>query len=308
MDQMKAIVKRSEKPADLALQEVRIPAISENELLIQVKAIGVGIHDGYFLPKAIHYPYPIGIEAAGVIEEVGEKVTSYQKGDRVAFVSSMQVKGGTWAEYAVVADSSLIIPIPEGMSFKEAAAVPVAGNTVLKALKSLDLQKDDTVFIAGASGAIGTFAIQLAVAKGCRVAGSASIRNHNYMISLGAEKVVDYHDADWTEQIKQWQPDGVDAVMAIQPNTASVSAEVLKEGGKIVAVSGDQFRPQKPINIKPFPYQDDVSNELLQLMEKIYSGTIQLVIEQEYPFERALEALRKTETRRARGKLVITMP
>src|SRR5699024_8726725 len=105
---------------------------NENEMLVRVHAIGVGIHDDYFLSKNIQYPHPIGIEAAGIIEKVGQNVTDFREGERIAFVSTMQMKGGTWAEYAVVADNSLIIPVPDGMSLTEAAAVPVAGNTALK--------------------------------------------------------------------------------------------------------------------------------------------------------------------------------
>jgi len=205
MNRMKAIVKQSAKPNDFSLMEVPIPDINEDEMLVRVKAIGVGIHDGYFLPSDIKYPYPIGIEAAGIIENTGRNITDFQEGDRIAFVSMMQTKGGTWAEYAVVADNSLIIPIPKEMSFTEAAAIPVAGNTTLKAMHALQLKPNDSLFIAGASGAIGTFAIQIAVARNCIVAGSASKRNHDYMISLGASKTVDYQDSDWIKQVQQWR-------------------------------------------------------------------------------------------------------
>src|SRR5690625_1074597 len=104
MNRMKAIVKQSAAPNDFLFTEIPIPEISGNEMLIRVKAIGVGIHDSYFLPANIRYPYPIGIEAAGIIEKTGRNVTKFQEGDRVTFVSMMQPKGGTWAEYAVVAD------------------------------------------------------------------------------------------------------------------------------------------------------------------------------------------------------------
>ncbi|HEU4782332.1 MAG TPA: NADP-dependent oxidoreductase [Ktedonobacterales bacterium] len=307
MNSMAAIVKQSARPNDFAMTEVPIPDISGHELLVRVKAIGVGIHDGYFLPATIRYPYPIGIEAAGIIEKTGRNVTGFQEGDRIAFVSAMQAKGGTWAEFTVVADNSLIIPIPEGMSYTAAAAVPVAGNTALRALHALLLRPNDSLFIAGASGAIGTFAIQIAVAKGCIVAGSASKINHEYMIALGASKAVDYHDPGWTQHIKQWMPAGVDAAMAIQPGTGITSMDVVKDGGKVIAVSGDQFMPQRGITVEPFPYQLDIKDELVRFMNKIALNEIKLSIEQIYPFEKGLEALQKTGTRRARGKLVITM-
>lgn len=308
MNKMKAIVKRSADATDLALMEVPVPEISDNELLVHVKAIGVGIHDGYFLPKDIQYPYTIGIEAAGFIKSVGQNVTQFQEGQRIAFVSSMQPKGGTWAEYAVVTDDSLILPIPEEMTFEQAAAIPVAGNTALKALHNLQLKPNDTLFIAGASGAIGTFAIQFAIAKGWIVAGSASKANHDYMLSIGVEKVVDYHDEDWTQQIRQWMPDGVDAVMAIQPGTALESMDVLTESGQIVAVSGDQLPARNSIVVRTIAYQVDVTDELSAVMSKIANNEFTLTIEQIYPFSEGLLALEKTTTRHARGKLVITGP
>ncbi|WOV87050.1 NADP-dependent oxidoreductase [Sporosarcina oncorhynchi] len=308
MNKMKAIVKKSADPGDLGFMEVPIPEVNENELLVHVKAIGVGIHDGYFLPEDIQYPYTIGIEAAGIIEKVGQNVTRFQEGQRVAFVSSMQPKGGTWAEYAVVTEDSLILPIPEAMTFEQAAAIPVAGNTALKALHDLQLKPNDTLFIAGASGAIGTFAIQLAVAKGWIVAGSASKSNHDYMRSLGAEKVVDYHDADWTQQIRKWMPNGVDAVMAIQPSTGLESMDVLKENGQIVAVSGDQLPVRPNIVIRTIAYHVDVTDELSAVMNRIANKDFTLTIENIYPFSEGLSALEKTTTRHARGKLVITGP
>lgn len=155
--------------------------------------MGVGIHDSYFLPNDAKYPFPIGIEAAGVIEEIGSEVRGHRPEERIAFVSSMQPKGGTWAEYVAVKATSLIMPIPTGLGFVEAAAIPVAGNTALKALGTLATAPvDGSLFIAGGSGAIGTVAIQLARQRGWHVAASASKPNHDYMLSLGAHKVVDY--------------------------------------------------------------------------------------------------------------------
>lgn len=123
--------------AGVEAAEVPIPRIDDDELLVRAKAVGVGIHDSYFLPANARYPYPIGIEAAGVVEEVGGAVTAYRPGDRLVFVSSMQPKGGTWAEFAAVRASSLIMQIPTGLDFVTAAALPVAGNTILRAFHAL---------------------------------------------------------------------------------------------------------------------------------------------------------------------------
>lgn len=304
---MKAFVKRSDAPDDIALQEREIPAISEDELLVRVKAVGVGIHDSYFLPQDIRYPYAIGIEAAGIVEKAGSAVTEYQPGDRIAFVSMMQPKGGTWAEYAAVRKDSLIIPIPGPMSFTEAAAIPVAGNTVLRALTALPLEAGDSVFIAGASGAIGTFAIQTAKARGWNVAGSASPKNHAYMKSLGADKTVDYRDPAWADQIRDWMPDGVDAAIAIQPGTGTDSMHIVKDGGTVITISGDRFKPERSIHVAFVPHKADVRSQLKNLFAFISVGKTQLVIEEVYPFDEGLKALRKTQTRHARGKLVLSL-
>lgn len=307
MKEMKAIVKKSVEDTTFSLENVRVPEVENDELLVRICAIGVGIHDGYFLPANMPFPYPIGIEAAGIIEETGSQTVGFSVGERIAFVSMMQRKGGTWAEYAAVSKDSLLLKIPEEMTFTEAAAIPVAGNTVLKAFQALSLQRGDSLFIAGASGAIGTFAIQLAKKRGIHVASSASLKNHAYMRSLGADLTVDYHDSDWPEQVRAWRQDGVDAALAIQPNTGMTSMEVVKNNGVIVPVSNDQFNGERNISIRSLPHQADIHHELKTMMKQVAKNDIQLTIEQIYPFDKALDALHKTTTRHARGKVVIDL-
>lgn len=303
---MRAVVKRSAEPTDLGHQEVPIPDLSDDEVLVRLHAIGVGIHDSYFLPKDLSYPYPIGIEGAGTVERVGGDVRGYQPGDRIAVVSAMQPKGGTWAEFAAVRADSLIVPIPAGMSFAEAAALPVAGNTALKALGALPLSAGDTVFIAGASGAIGTLAIQLAKRRGLCVAASASAANQEYMQELGADKTVDYRDADWQKQVRAWAPGGVAGAVAIQPDTGAESMRVVRDGGTVVMVSGDDASTERGITATHLPHVD-IRAELTQLLSDVADGVIMLTIERTYPFDDALQALSKTQTRHARGKNVVVL-
>lgn len=292
----------------IELAEVPRPQIADDELLVEVRAIGVGVHDSYFLPQDARYPYPIGIEAAGVVEEIGGSVTGYLPGDRIAFVSSMQPKGGTWAEFVAVSIRSLIIPIPSGVDFVNAAAIPVAGNTALRALSALTaVPSGESLFIAGGSGAIGTLGIQLARQHGWRVGASASVANHGYMRTLGAEKVVDYHDPHWTEQVREWMPGGVDAALAVQPGTAVDSLRVVKDGGQLLSISGDSPATERGIRVEMIPYQADVRGELVQLLSDVAAGTMHVEIERVYPFEDALAALAKVQTRRARGKSILRM-
>lgn len=305
---MKAFVITQPGAQTIEPLEVPVPQLAADELLVHVRAVGVGIHDSYFLPSEPIYPYPIGIEAAGDIEAVGSSVTGYQPGQRIAFVSSMQPKGGTWAEFAAIKAASLIIPIPATMDYISAAAVPVAGNTALKAFAALTAVPDGgSLFIAGGSGAIGTFAIQLARQRGWHVAASASRANHGYMRDLGAETAVDYHDTDWQQQVREWMPDGVDAALAIQPGTSAQSLPVVKDGGLVVSVSGDPLDTERGIAMQGIPYQVDVQEAMEELMKAIASSETRLEVERVYPFDEARDALAKVQTRRARGKVVLRL-
>lgn len=302
---MKAFVKENRESNNFILTEIPIPKIDDDEILVKVKAIGVGIQDGYFFPQNMQFPYPIGMEGSGIIDKIGKNITDFKEGDRVAFVGVTEAKGGSYAEYMVLGKKSLVVPIPSEMSFVEAAAIPVSGNTMIKVINALELKPEDTLFIAGASGSNGTFAIQLAKDIGCKISASASRKNHDYMKSLGVTNAVDYHDSDWQEQVLEWMPGGVDAAIAIQPNTSVSSMKVVKDGGKVIPVSGDQFTPERNIKSVYFPYSMDVREELMGIIDKIVSGEINLTIENVYDFEDALDALEKVTTRRARGKSII---
>ncbi len=305
---MRAFVKLSATDDRIELAEVADPQIDDDELLVRVQAVGVGIHDSYFLPGNARYPFPIGIEAAGLVEKIGSSVSVHLPGDRIAFVSSMQPKGGTWAEYVAVKADSLIVPIPTGMDFVEAAAVPVAGNTVLRAVQALaTVPAGGSLFIAGGSGAIGTLAIQVARTRGWRVGASASEHNHDHMLSLGAETAVDYHDPGWPDQIRHWMPGGVDAAMAVQPGTSTDSLSVVRDGGRIISISGDIVPPERGVHVEVVQHQTDVRDELTQLMTGIVKRELRVEVERVYPFEEALAALAKVQTRHARGKLVLRL-
>ena len=170
------------------------------------------------------------------------------------------------------------------MSFVEGAAICIAGKTALESMRALNLNSGDTLFIAGASGATGTLVIQLAV----------------------AQKSVDYSDPNWKWHVKQWLPEGVTAALAIQPGTVEDSMVLVKDGGKVITVSGDdQVKPKRDISVRQIQHHKDTKEALITLISDISAGYLQLVIERVYPFLQALEALRKTETRHARGKSVV---
>lgn len=303
---MKAFVRTDAQNLEVKLEEVPIPEVYSDEVLIKVEAFGVGIHDRFFIPMAVRFPYTIGVEGSGIITKLGNGVKGYAIGDRVIFTTVLQPQGGCWAEFAVARVNTLIL-LPEKLSFAQGAAFSIAAKTALESMRSLRLEKSDTLFIAGASGAIGTLVIQLAAKKGIRVSGSASEKNHEYMKSLGLEKAVDYNDPNWQNEIIKWSNGGVNAVLAIQPGTGIDGIKVVKDGGRLITVSGDNefVTEEREIVIDQMNHHDDMYPRISELLNSISKGEIKIVIEKEYPFEQALQALEKTETKHARGKQVV---
>lgn len=305
-NKMKAFVRIVSTNQEVELREVPIPKIQSDEVLIKVAAFGVGIHDRYFIPSDVNFPYVIGSEGAGDIVDKGNQVNDFQLGDEVIFTTVLHAEGGSWAEYAV-AKKSALIELPKNLSTQIGAAIPIAGKTVLECMRELDLKSGDLLFIAGASGAIGTLILQMAKAKGARISASASLKNHDYMKSLGAEHTVDYADVEWKKKVIEWSNGGVDKALAIQPGTGIDSIQVVKDKGELITVSGDNtsISPQRDIEVRQMGHQLFTNKEITQLIEEISNGTVKVEIEKEYPFTAALEALEKTETRRARGKVVV---
>ena len=175
-------------------------------VLVEVKAFGVGIHDRYyvpgdmFFPGKAKFPYVVGSEGSGIISKVGSNVSNFVIGDEVLFTSGLTPQGGSWAQY-VCLDASVLIPLPEKLTFEQGAAIPIAADAAINSVRDLNLIDGEKLFIAGASGAIGTLVIQMAIAKGIQVVASASSKNHDYLRSLGVEMTVDYSDPEWQAQV-----------------------------------------------------------------------------------------------------------
>ncbi|MDN5761324.1 MAG: NADP-dependent oxidoreductase [Microlunatus sp.] len=302
---MQAYVRTDATDQNVELAEVPAPAVDADEVLIAVHAFGVGVHDRYFIPQGVSFPYVIGLEAAGVVAETGAGVTGIDVGARVMVTSVGNPKGGTWAPLVAVNPRRITV-VPDGLDLVTAAAIPIAGDAAVESLHTLGMRSGQTLFVAGASGAIGTLVVQVAAQRGVRVAGSASPANHDYLRSLGAELAVDYGDPTWTGQVRAWAADGVDAALAIQPGTPAPSLQVVRDDGHLVTVSGDPCPSERGIHVEQFPHRADTSSDMADLVADISTGRTRMVIEHVYPFQQALTALEKVETRHARGKLVVT--
>jgi NADPH:quinone reductase-like Zn-dependent oxidoreductase len=295
-------------PSNMVVEraDVAAPTPGRDEVLVAVNAFGVGIHDRYFIPTDVDFPYTIGTEGAGLVVEVGSAVNGVAIGDRVMVSTGLAPKGGPWAQL-VVAEPGRLIAVPESMDLVTAAGIPIAGKTAVETMHALDLRAGETLFVAGASGAIGTLVVQMASQRGVRVVGSASSRNHDHLRAMGAEHAVDYSDPGWPDEVRRWSGGGVDAALAIQPGTPPSSRDVVRDGGRVITVSGDPCPSDRGIAVAQFDHRTDAGDEMAALVDDICADRIHLVIEHVYPFDEALTALEKTETRHARGKLVVTV-
>lgn len=316
---MKAIVQNDYGSPDvLKLAEVAQPAVKDNEVLVRVKAASINAGDMFTMrgnPWPIRlsagFPKPknyiLGWDMAGVVEAAGSSVTQFRPGDEVYASCS-----GALAEYVSVAEDKLALK-PANLTFEQAAAIPTGAITALKGLRDVGkLQPGQKVLINGASGGVGTFAVQIAKALGAEVTGVCSTRNVDMVRSLGADDVVDYTRKDFTQNGRRYD--------LILDNVASHSfsdlMRVLTPQGLIVPNSGHAGMGYvfKAFLLSPFLRQLGSmylavpnAKDLTELKEWIETGKIKPVIERTYPMRETPEAFRYLDKEHARGKVVITV-
>jgi NADPH:quinone reductase-like Zn-dependent oxidoreductase len=316
---MKAIVQNDYGSSDvLTLAEVAQPEMKDNQVLVRVKAVSINAGDVFAMrgnPWPIRliagFPKPqnyiLGWDMAGMVEAAGSSVTQFRPGDEV-YASC----GGALAEYVSVAEDKLALK-SANLTFEQAAAIPTGAITALKGLRDVGkLQPGQKVLINGASGGVGTFAVQIAKALGAEVTGVCSTRNVDMVRSLGADDVVDYTRKDFTQNGRRYD--------LILDNVASHSfsdlMRVLTPQGLIVPNSGHSGMGYvfKAFLLSPFLRQLGsmylaVPNgkDLVQLKEWLQTGQVKPVIERTYPMRETPEAFRYLDKEHARGKVVITV-
>ena len=316
---MKAIVQNDYGTPDvLKLAEVAQPAVKENEVLVRVKAASLNAGDVFTLRGdpwltrlMVGFPKPknhiLGWDMAGVVEAVGSQVTKFKPGDEV-FASC----SGTLAEYAGVAEDKLALK-PANLNFEQAAAVPTAALTALLGLRDAGkLQPGQKTLINGASGGVGTFAVQIAKAFGAEVTGVCSTRNVEMVRSLGADHVIDYTREDFTANGQRYD--------LILDNVASCSFADLRRAltpqGRIIPNSGHGGMSYvfKAYLLSLIMRQhgsmylaSPSGKDLLVLKELAETGKITPVVDKTYPLSETPAAFRYLEKEHARGKVVITI-
>ncbi len=189
-----------------------------------------------------HYEFPItmGMDGSGVVERIGEDVDAFAVGDRVITLSGLGLgQQGTYAEFAV-APAQRVAPLPKRLSFAEAGTIPIASASAASCiLEVAQVKAGDAVFLNGGAGSVGTFGIQFMRHLGARVATTCSARNLDYVTSLGAERAIDYTNEDVSAALRDWAPDGLDAVIDAvgQHSLPASTPELIRRGGTLVVIS-----------------------------------------------------------------------
>jgi NADPH:quinone reductase-like Zn-dependent oxidoreductase len=293
-------------PNVLKYEDARRPEPKENEILVRVIACGVNPADPlivsgkYANEFGTHLPLIPGYDVAGVVEKTGAKITKLRIGDGVY---GYALFGGGWAEYAVLAENEAALK-PKSLTYIETAAVPLAALTAWQALiDAAKLSTGQTVLIHGGSGGVGSFAIQIAKARGARVIATASTANQDLLKELGADVAIDYTKTKFEEVAKD-----VDVVLdPVGRDTLARSYAVVKKGGFIATLVSrpDQVKlDQHGIRgASIFSHPD--ANELTEITKLIEAKKIKPVVTQVVPLIEAVKAEEQAETHHTRGKIVI---
>jgi NADPH:quinone reductase-like Zn-dependent oxidoreductase len=332
---MKALIlKRYGGPEQVALANILRPTIKPDEILVQVHAAGLNPID-YMIPKGsfkailrFQLPATMGSDLAGVVVEVGSRVTRFKPGDAV-FASIFDLGGGALAEYAAVPEGAAALK-PANLDFVQAASIPMVGLTSWQALKErMQLKPGQKVFIPAGSGGIGTFAIQLAKHLGAKVGTTTSTGNVELVRSLGADEVIDYKKQEFEQVLQDY-----DAVLGTTRGDAlEKSLQVLKPAGSVVSLIGPPdaaFARARGMNVfmtfifgllsrkiirlarkrdaeYSFFFVRPDGRQLAQIGALLEASRIRPVIDRIFPFEQAKEGLAYLEKGRAKGKVVVQM-
>ena len=323
---MKAIVRDTYGSPDLLeLRDIDIPQIADEEVLVRVHAAGVG-RDVWHVMMGLPYPIRlagygfrapknpvIGSDVAGVVEAVGRNVSRFQSGDEVFGIGK-----GSYAEY-VCAREDKLAPKPANLTFEQAAVLAIMGSTALQALRDHGkVRPGQEVLIIGASGGVGTYAVQIAKAFGAQVTGVCSTAKVEMVRSIGADHVIDYTREDFAEGDQRYG-----LILDIGGNSSlSRLRRALSPRGTLVIVGGEgggrwlggTDRQLRAMMLSPFVGQKlgtfvnkETHEDLLVLKDLIEAGKLTPVIDRTYPLSEVPEAMRYLEEGHARGKVVITV-
>lgn len=293
---------------ELKYEDAPLPEIQPDEVLVKVYASGVNpvdwkVRKGY-LKDMIPYSFPliVGWDMAGVIEKTGDGVTDLKAGDEVYGMTDM-MRNGTYAEYVAVKAAKIGLK-PQSLDFVTAASVPMAGHTAWQGIfEHGKLQAGQKILINGAAGSVGSMAVQLARWKGAFITGTASKQNAAYLTALGADMVLDYHEENFEDRIKN-----VDVLFdTVGGETQIKLLRVMKPGGIVVSTVGiTDPEAVKSNGLQGIAYSAvPVPAQLKQIADLIDAGKLQTLVSKVLPLQDVAEAHRLSEEGHMHGKIVL---
>jgi len=330
---MKALVLKRYGGLDhVAFADIPRPALKPDEMLVQVHAVGLNPID-YMIPKGsfkailkFQLPATLGSDLAGVVAEVGNRVTRFKAGDAI-FASIFDLGTGSLAEFAVVPESAAALK-PTNLDFVQAASIPMVALTTWQALKEqANVRPGQKVFIPAGAGGIGTFAIQFAKHLGAKVGTTTSTGNVEFVRSLGADEVIDYKRQEFEVVLRDY-----DVVLGtVRGDSIQKSLQILKPKSKVVSLIGPPdavfargrnmgffftfvfgllsrgiIRHARKLGVKySFFFVHPDGRQLAEIGELLKTERIRPVIDKVFPFDQAKDALTYLEKGRAKGKVVV---
>lgn len=299
------------------VSDLPVPEVADGTVLVKVKAAGLNPADNHLVAGLMaamlphQYPLTLGRDSAGVVEAAGAGVDHVRPGDEVIghMLMAPPLQAGTLAEYAVL-PAAAVIPKPAGLSFVQAAALPLSAGTAAAAVNAADPEPGQTVLVVGAGGGVGSFAVQLLAARGATVVATGKPADTGRLTGLGAAAVIDYTAGPVAEQVLAAYPDGVDALIDLVAYAAdALPLSAVRKGGTVVSTlnaADDQALAAAGLtgaNVNGYP----VRELLAPLATQAAAGTLKIQVSDVLPLERAAEGLAAIAAGNAHGKIVVTI-
>lgn len=300
-------------PSSLALHNLPVPKPGPREVLIEVHAAGVGIwdariRDGTWAEGKERFPLVLGADGAGVVVERGERVRSLRVGDSVWAYQYENPKGGFYAEYAAVAADHAAAK-PKSLEMLQAGAGAVTSLTAQQGIDDhLKLKRDETVLVFGASGAVGTLAVQFAKLRHARVIGIVPGEDAARLVrKLGADEASDSRSKDFAEHLRAFAPEGIDAVLALAGGEALEQCVALvRAGGRVAYPNGVEPEPQRRPKVRFVSYDAQAGPlQFARLERAVEEARLQVPIAAVFPLEEAAKAHERIEGGHVLGRIVL---
>jgi NADPH2:quinone reductase len=307
-----AAIDRFGPPSRLKLHELPVPRPAPNEVLIALHTAGVGIwdasiRDGSWRKGRPRFPLVPGVDGAGVVVAKGSRSRRFHVGDRVYAYEFGNRQGGFYAQFAA-ARADHVARVPEGLDLSEAGAAAATGLTALQGVSALRLRSGSKLLVFGASGAVGTMAVQFAAARRAAVIATASGKAAARLVaSLGASAVIDARRATSIDELRRLAPEGLDAVLALAGGEALERLlDFVKPGGRVVYPNGVEPAPRQRRGLRVEGYDGEASPTQFAKLNRVLTRTgARVPIAATYPLARAAEAHRRLEGNHVLGRIVL---